>query len=190
MMVAVLFARTDSNYKAMPECDVYDIERDARTWSGGCPVVAHPPCRAWGLLRQFAKPREGEMQLAIDAVAHVRKFGGVLEHPARSSLWNHCALPKPGEFSDEFGGFSIEIDQFHWGHKAQKRTWLYIVGTENIPPMPRRQGQPTHVIKPMKNGTGAKICTKPEREHTPPALAKWLVELACRCDVRQMEIAA
>jgi len=35
--VAVLFARSDSNYKAIPGCDVYDIERDARTFGGGCP---------------------------------------------------------------------------------------------------------------------------------------------------------
>ena len=28
--VAVLFARADSNYKAMPECDVWDAERDAQ----------------------------------------------------------------------------------------------------------------------------------------------------------------
>ena len=44
--VAVLFARADSIYKTLPGCDVYDIKRDARTWPGGCPVVAHPPCRA------------------------------------------------------------------------------------------------------------------------------------------------
>lgn len=182
-MVAVLFARQDSIYKADPTLDVYDIERDARTWPGGCQVVAHPPCRAWGLLRQFAKPREDEKQLAIDAVALVRKFGGVLEHPARSDLWNHCALPKPGEFSDQYGGFSLEIDQFHFGHKAQKRTWLYIVGTDSTPAIPHREGKPTHVIKPMKNGTGAKIVTKAEREHTPPKLAQWLVNLAGLCRV-------
>jgi len=74
--VAVLFARADSIYKTLPGCDVYDIERDARTWPGGCPVVAHPPCRAWASLRNHAKPREGEKDLAHFAVAMVRKWGG------------------------------------------------------------------------------------------------------------------
>ena len=49
MTVAILFARSDSYYKTLPECDVWDIERDARKWPGGAPVVAHPPCRAWGV---------------------------------------------------------------------------------------------------------------------------------------------
>ena len=183
MTVAVLFARQDSYYKTLPNVDVYDIDRDARTWPGGCPVVAHPPCRAWGLLRQFAKPRPDEKQLAIMAVQHVQQYGGVLEHPARSSLWNHMGLPKPGEFEDEHGGYSIEIEQFHFGHKAEKLTWLYIVGNDELAPIPVRVGKPTHVVRPKKNGTGAKIITKPEREHTPPALAEWLVDLASRCKV-------
>ena len=86
MTVAVLFARADSIYKTMPECDVYDIERDARTWPGGCPVVAHPPCRAWGKLFYFAKPRAGEKELGPFAANQVRRFGGVLEHPKDSKL--------------------------------------------------------------------------------------------------------
>jgi hypothetical protein len=36
-MVAVLFARADSVYKALDGCDVWDIERDARRWPGGSP---------------------------------------------------------------------------------------------------------------------------------------------------------
>lgn len=56
MDVAVLFARQDSTYKALSGVDVYDIDRDARTFQGGMPVVAHPPCRAWGRLRAFANP--------------------------------------------------------------------------------------------------------------------------------------
>lgn len=44
--VAVLFAREDSVYKTLPECEVYDMARDARTYDGPWPVVAHPPCRA------------------------------------------------------------------------------------------------------------------------------------------------
>ncbi len=38
--VAVLFARADSHYKALPGSDVWDAERDALRWPGGCPVVA------------------------------------------------------------------------------------------------------------------------------------------------------
>jgi len=74
--VAVLFARADSVYKTLPLADVWDIERDARKWPGGCPVVAHPPCRAWGRLRKFAHPRKGERQLAVWAVRQVRTWGG------------------------------------------------------------------------------------------------------------------
>lgn len=181
--VAVLFAREDSNYKTLPGCDVWDIERDARRWPGGLPAVAHPPCRSWGRLRQFAKPRPGEKELAIFAVEKVRRFGGVLEHPAESSLWLHCDLPRPGEFPDEFGGWSIEIEQFHWGHRAEKATWLYIVGCNpnDIPPIPKREGRPTHCVRPTKSYPRLPSITKAEREHTPPALAEWLCELARHC---------
>jgi len=77
--VAVLFARADSVYKTIPGCDVWDIERDARRWPGGCSVVAHPPCRAWGRLRTFANPRKGERLLATWAVRQVRKWGSMTD---------------------------------------------------------------------------------------------------------------
>ena len=32
--------------------DCWDIERNALNWPGGNPIVAHPPCRAWGQLSQ------------------------------------------------------------------------------------------------------------------------------------------
>ena len=190
--VTALFVRVDSCYKSMEGVDCFDIERDARTWPGGCPVVAHPPCRAWGRLRQFAKPRDDEKSLAITALAHVRKYGGVLEHPSESSLWADQGMPRPGRAPDDFGGWSMEIQQFHGGHKAEKATWLYIVGChpDDLPEIPVRAGSPTHCIRPTKSYPRLPSVTKPEREHTPPALAKWLVELARRCDVRQMEIAA
>jgi len=52
---------------------------------------------------------------------------------------------------------------------------------DDLPPMPPR-GEPTGVIKPQRGipRDGRKIVTKAEREHTPPALASWLVELARR----------
>lgn len=184
--VAVLFARADSIYKTMPGCDVYDIERDARTWPGGAPVVAHPPCRAWGRLRHFAKPRPDEKELAIWAVDQVRRYGGVLEHPAESTLWAHMGLPTPGRAPDQHGGWTAEIRQCDWAHKAEKRTWLYIVGVhpDELPAFPPRS-EPTGVIKPQRGVQRTlKIVTKAEREHTPPALAAWLVELARRTTIR------
>lgn len=185
-MIAVLFARTDSNYKAMPGCDVWDEERDARRWPGGVPVVAHPPCRAWGRLRRFAKPSEWEKDLARMAVAHVRKYGGVLEHPAWSTLWADQGLPLPGE-TDEFGGWTLPISQSWWGHRAEKKTFLYIVGCApaQIPDIPLSIAEPTHVVATRKRAGGKPEISKAEREHTPPALAVWLVELAGRCRVQQ-----
>ena len=101
--VAVLFARQDSIYKRIAGCDVYDMDRDARTYDGPLPVVAHPPCRAWGRLRRFANPRPDERNIARLAVALVREFGGVLEHPAGSLLWPSQRLPLPGQ-RDSWGG--------------------------------------------------------------------------------------
>lgn len=187
MTIAILFARQDSHYKSLAGVDVWDIDRDARKFPGGYQVVAHPPCRAWGRLRQFAKPRPDEKELAIFAISNVQRFGGVLEHPACSSLWNECDLPKPGEFPDEFGGWTLSIEQFHWGHKAQKATWLYIVGCaqSDIPAIPKRFGSPTHCIRPTKSYPRLPSVTKAEREHTPPLLASWLVDLASRCKAIQ-----
>jgi hypothetical protein len=181
--VAVLFARSDSVYKTLPGCDVWDIERDARWWPGGGPVVAHPPCRAWGRLRQFAKPRDDEKELAPWAVDRIRQFGGVLEHPAESSLWAHCSLPRPGRAPDDFGGWSLMVRQCDFGHKAEKLTWLYVVGVhpDDLPDMPARK-EPTHVIRGDADAVLPSV-TKPEREHTPIEFARWLVEVARRTRV-------
>ena len=53
-IVSVLFARADSAYKTLPGCDVWDKDRNAMLCDDDWPVVAHPPCRAWGRLRTFA----------------------------------------------------------------------------------------------------------------------------------------
>lgn len=186
-MIAALFVRPDSVYKTMPDVDPWDIERDAREFNGQCQIVAHPPCRAWGRLRQFAKPRPDEKQLAIYAVAKVRANGGVLEHPEKSSLWEEVGLPLPGSQSDEFGGWTFPIDQNWFGHKARKRTWLYIVGCskKNIPDFPLTLDLPTHVVRYSDNtrrkALGLKILSKADSEHSPVAFARFLVDLASRC---------
>jgi hypothetical protein len=183
--VAVLFARQDSIYKQMPGTDVWDIERDARKWDGGSSLVAHPPCRAWASLRHCAKPRDGEKDLALLAIQHIRRWGGVLEHPQLSTLWKVAGLPEPGR-RDEFNGWTLIVDQQWWGHRARKRTRLYIVGCEpaSIPTMPLVLGEATHTVGLWSGRDKARArpsISKPEYEATPPEFAGWLVELARRC---------
>lgn len=193
--VAALFCRRDSNYKELDSVDVWDAERDARRWPGGCPVIAHPPCRAWGQLRKLANPEPGEKELALFAVSQVRKFGGVLEHPKNSTLWPAAGLPEPGR-RDAFGGWTLPINQNWWGHRAEKPTRLYIVGCEpnEIPELPLALGEASHICGSSgRRRDGSRLhkgdlgwrpeITKAEREHTPPLLAEWLVNLARRCEV-------
>jgi hypothetical protein len=185
--IAILFAREDSVYRTIEGCDVWDIARDARNWPGGCPVVAHPPCRAWGRLRAFANPRSDEKDLARWAVAQIREHGGVLEHPASSSLWVDQSLPRPGCGRDAHGGFSIAVLQKWWGHRADKATWLYCCGIEprDVPATPIIIAEATHIVSSSlvrKGHPRWKPHLEPaERERTPPAFALWLVALARLC---------
>lgn len=185
MKVAVLFARADSIYKELPSTDVWDIERDALNWPGNAPVVAHPPCRAWGRLRQFANPRPGEKELALWAVDQIRTHGGVLEHPASSLLWKEKPLPEPGTV-DAWGGWTLVVAQWWWGHKAEKLTRLYICGAKpnQLPPIPYCMGEATHVIAQSNRRQKLRVrpeVSKKEREATPPDLAAWLLEVARIC---------
>lgn len=183
-MIPVLFAMPDSVYKSMPAADVYDEARDARTYPGGRPIVAHPPCRAWSRLRMQSKHPPTEPALALWAVEQVRTFGGVLEHPAASKLWPAAGLPMPGCPADTFGGYTIALEQFHFGHRAAKPTWLYIVGCPPwfLPVIPFREGEPSHVVQTRKRGPGARPhLGKKERSATPPAFAAWLLDVAGRC---------
>ena len=183
--IAALFCRADSNYKAIPNVHVYDAERDARTYDGPWPVIAHPPCRAWASLRNHAKPRTDERNLARLGVALVREFGGVLEHPQKTTLWKAQRLPDIGVL-DQFGGFTVVVDQNWWGHRARKRTRLYVVGCarESVPLMPLKLGEATHTVG-LWSGRNKAECrpsvSKTEYEHTPPDFCAWLVELARRC---------
>lgn len=169
MTVAVLFAREDSHYKTMAGCDVWDIVRDARKWPGGAPVVAHPPCRAWGRLRKFAKPRPDEKALALWAVDQVRKWGGVLEHPITSTLWETVGCLGYG-IRDQHGGALFAVAQSSFGHRAEKLTGIYMVGGE-LPAVP---------LPGVAVTTVERMCRR-EREATPPEFARWLVELARGC---------
>lgn len=192
--VAVLFARADSVYKTIAGVDVYDMERDARTYDGPYPVVAHPPCRAWGELKHMANPRPDERNLARLAVALVREFCGVLEHPQKSTLWKAQGLPAPGT-KDQFRGWTLAAPQKWWWHEAEKKTFFYIVGCEpqHIPPIPLKLGEAEKILGTSgRRRDGTRLCRRPEisksaREQTPPELAEWLVELARRCKKQEAQ---
>lgn len=64
--------------------------------------------------------------------------GGVLEHPAHSDAWPAFGLPQPtrngGWQRGMCGGWSCQVEQWHYGHRAKKATWLYAHGTA-LPPL-------------------------------------------------------
>lgn len=164
----------------------WDEKRDARLYDGPWPVVAHPPCGPWGRLRHLS--RHDSPALALRAVEQVRSFGGCLEHPQHSLLWDAAGMSKPGELPDAFGGITIEISQCDWGHPARKMTWLYLVGIRGVGVSPPRR-EPTHWIsggrgrvgkksKTTPVPAGIKVCSAQQRRRTPPAFAAWLISLA------------
>ncbi len=48
VVIAALFVETGGAYFSVPGVDPWDEARDARTYAGPHPVVAHPPCERWG----------------------------------------------------------------------------------------------------------------------------------------------
>jgi hypothetical protein len=176
--VAALYVDGSGPYMAIPTVDPWTIERDASGYGGPHPIVAHPPCADWSRLKGLAKHVPGRRELGPLAVEQVRRWGGVLEHPAHSSLWAACDLPRPGELPDQWGGWSIAVNQQAWGHVARKPTWLYLVGIDRGVVVPLEGGEATHVVSTSRRGGDKRRCSKRLRILSPPAFAAWLVELA------------
>jgi len=175
-VIAALFVEKNGVYYGLDDVDPWDEERDARLYAGPWPVVAHPPCGPWGRLRKFSKE---DPELARIAVRMVREYGGVLEHPAGSLLWDENLMPRPGEFPDNRGGMTYEVDQVHWGHRCKKATWLYCVGTEppGKPPFP--DAQPTRSIQTrQRHPKRLPEVTKKERRATPIPFRDLLLNMA------------
>lgn len=178
--VAALYIDPRGPYPKIPGVECYDEARNAEMYAGPWPVVAHPPCGPWGRLKHFAK--HDDPALAQHAVHIVREFGGVLEHPADSSLWKAMDLPKPGEPLDAFGGRTVAVNQCDWGHPTRKATWVYMVGVTAPVEMPAPR-EPTHSIcngrgQRLKSGAVRSRASAAEAKLSPPAFAAWLVELA------------
>jgi hypothetical protein len=214
-MIAVLFADPGGIYGrldlALPlgelaplgeTLDVWAPPRDARLYPGPHPVVAHPPCAPWcrlaGLREAVHGLRRGEDGHKFEAaLAAVRRWGGVLEHPAHSAAWKHYDLLRPdraGGWSDpdEHGGRSCHVEQGRYGFPTPKPTWLYAVAGE-LPELRwgrSRQGS-ARLARPrmigglygQKGRAGVKADSRPRirgkaASATPPAFARELLRIA------------
>lgn len=162
-MISILFTQKDSIYNQLCQ-DCWDKERDATTWPGGNSIIAHPPCRAWGSYKYKSLHSEKEKQLTPWAIEQANIWGGIVEHPKTSAIWE-------GKHADLSRGFIWSIDQHWFGHDAKKPTYLYIVGIKpnELPAYPLNFNATTRVIEKM---------SKKQREHTPEALAIWLIKTA------------
>lgn len=183
-MIAALFVDPKGPYPKMADVDCWDEARDAKLYAGPHAVVAHPPCGPWGRLKFLCKHQDPTCGPC--AVGLVRKWGGVLEHPADSSLWKHCSLPKPvgsseAKIVDEFGGYTIAVRQVAYGHCCAKPTWLYLVGVPVALALSgiKIGGEETHRVTNGSRGkTHLPRCTALQARATPTLFAEWLVSLA------------
>lgn len=141
MTVAALYVETHGVYAGLSGVELWDIERDARTYAGPWPVVAHPPCERWGRFWHGSPRKPHQFALGDDggcfaaALAAVRQWGGVLEHPADSRAWSTFELKTPDRAggwvaADFAGGWTCYVEQGFYGHIARKPTWLYAHGVE------------------------------------------------------------
>lgn len=206
--VAALYVDAAGPYAAIPGVDLWDETRDARLYPGPHPVVAHPPCARWCKLAKFAEACYG-LVVGDDggtfaaALAAVRRWGGVLEHPAWTLAWPRFGLPEPpargwARSLLAPAEWFCEIAQSAYGHEAQKLTWLMLAHAE--PPALTRWARPrgkktvTHLAQRHPgdfNDTGrghADRMAKTAVHLTPPPFAEFMVALA-RSARAPMEVA-
>ena len=140
-MIAALFVETDGCYFGLPEVEPWDKERDARTYDGPWPVVAHPECQRWGRFWHGSTRKPHQYELGDDggcfmsALISTHLYGGVIEHPSESRAWKFFGLPTPMKGQgwsepDLYGGRSCYVEQCHYGHPARKATYLYAIGID------------------------------------------------------------
>ena len=178
-------------------------------------MIAHPPCARWGKLwfggmgwkmrKGYNKKLGDDYGCFLMALAFVRKYGGVLEHPKHTNAYKHFGINRPPRgggwgIADDFGGLCCEVDQRWYGHPANKMTWLYCYG---LPPPELKHGRgpasehvvvisnpkiPKHrdpLFPEMKNekitrsqATGTKGLKKYDRSATPAPFKQLLIDMA------------
>ena len=192
-MIAALYVETNGCYFGLPDVDPWDIHRDARKYDGPHTVVAHPPCARWcqmaGLVESMGGRKIGEDDGCFAAaLASVRKWGGVLEHPAFTLAWPRFQLMEPpsrGWARMMTGERVCEVAQSAYGHKCRKLTWLLYVGDAPPPILDWRQPEGTHitVTNRMRGDGSLWVSDKPaikksERSSTPIEFRDLLISIA------------
>lgn len=198
-MIAALFVETNGCYFDIPGVDPWDERRDARTYTGPFPVIAHPPCARWGRYWGGAPWQTERKTLGDDggcfatALHSVRIFGGVLEHPEGSHAWRYFQLTKPPRGggwvkADWLGGWACCVEQGWYGHRARKATWLYAYGVElpslnwgSAPGDFVRLDEGFHSIEECKRAIKTGACQRlsaKQRAATPPEFRDVLISIA------------
>jgi hypothetical protein len=187
-VVVALFIEPTGPYAQRAGVEGWGPDRDARTYGGPHPVVAHPPCAAWGRYAGTRGPPVGEDEGCFAAaLAAVKRYGGVLEHPADTKAFAAFRLPKPpregGWLPFTLRGarapaWVAHVEQGHYGHEANKPTWLLYVG--NRPPPELRWGPSGVPRRPGSSPRRGNVerMSKRQRALTPPAFADLLVRMA------------
>ena len=146
-MIAALYVDPHGCYSNLPDVDPWGEARDARLYPGPHSVIAHPPCQRWGKFWHGSTRKPHQFQKGDDggcfesALASIRRFGGVLEHPADSHAWAHFGISKPlrsGGWVPVIGHpreWTCCVYQGQYGHLAGKPTWLLVSGVfyEDLP---------------------------------------------------------
>ena len=205
-MIAALYVQRGGCYFGLPDVDPWDEERDARTYAGPWPVVAHPPCERWGRYATGAPMFPGRFRVGDDAgcfaaaLAAVRRYGGVLEHPEASAAWDEFGLLPPprgggwiaADWVHGSRGWTCCVEQGAYGHLARKATWLYAHGVGDPPPLAwgRANGDflrldaGFHSAAERQRAVKTGVCqqlSKRQRAATPLAFRDLLISIAMRC---------
>jgi hypothetical protein len=197
-VIAALYIQDRGVYCNLEGIEPWGKEKDARLYAGPHPVIAHPPCARWGRYWSGGPSAKYKRKLGDDggcfqaALAAVRKWGGVLEHPEASHAWRVFDLNRPPRWggwvvADFQGGWTCCVEQGHYGHRARKATWLYVNGTE----LPRlrwgkskatvRLDEGYHSAEERRRAVKTGICRRlsaRQREATPVEFRDLLIEIA------------
>ena len=153
-MIAAIYIEPDGCYANLAGVDAWCEARDARSYAGPYPVVAHPPCQRWGRMDHSGPSAPGTQMPGADGgcfsapLRALWQFGGVLEHPCDSKAWTHFDLTKPMRHAGwvqtpgplyKIAGIDPDlrrhghwwtcyVEQGHYAHTSRKPTWLLTCG--------------------------------------------------------------